>query len=157
MTKNHCSEAEWQTLDDEIQARFRALVDEIGELTPSVLPRFGKTVTDLFPLFSYVSFRRPHAKVGEYIIVGVDIAHENGQWRIHADVSDEEEGTIFFELPRTPFSVATFEELRKRVLARTDELIAYGKPLLVQLCASTVTPPSQPFDSTASIAEDRRR
>ena len=147
MTENHCSEAEWQSLDEEIQKRFRVLSDEIGAVPPSVQPRFGKTVTELFPLFSFVSFRRPHAADGEYIIVGVDIAFENGQWRIHADVSDEEEGTIFFELPRTPFSVATFDDLKNRVLRTVDQLIGGGKPVLLRLFASP--PPVLPSQAAS--------
>lgn len=157
MNGNRFNPTDWEDLHNEIQKRLRALADEICAMAPSVQPRFSKTVTEIIPLFSYVRFRRPMVAEGEYIIVGTDVIPQDGQWRIDADIADEEEGTIFFELPSEPFSVASFEELRKRVLATTDELIAYGKPLLLQLCASTVTPPSQPFDSTASIAEDRRR
>jgi hypothetical protein len=157
MSENGFNTADWEELHNEIQKRLRALADEICTMTPLVRPHFSKTVTEVISLFSYVSFQRPLVGEGEYIIFGVDIIPQNGQWRIDADIADEEEGTIFFELPNEPFSVASFEGLRKRVLATTDELIAYGKPLLLQLCASTVTPPPMPFDSTASIAEDRRR
>jgi hypothetical protein len=149
MTENHYSEAEWQELDDEIQKRFRALADEISAAAP-VEPRFGKTVTELFPLFSYVSFRRPKAKSCEYIIVGVDIAPENGQWRIHADISDEEEGTIFFELPRTPFTVSSFAQLKDSVLDTLEQLIDGGKPALLRLFGSS--PPVMP--GQISISSD---
>jgi hypothetical protein len=130
MNENCYSKREWQQLDDDIQKRLRSLADEIHAVAPAVKPRFSKTVTELFPLFSYVSFKRSD---DESIIVGVDIAPENGAWRIDADVSDEEEGTIYFELPRTPFSVATFEELKDRVLHTLEQLIDGGKLVLLRL------------------------
>ena len=133
MNENHYSEQEWQTLHEEIQARFRALANEVQAVAPSAQPSFGKTVTKLFPLFSHLSFALTQDGCCNDIIVGVDIAPEDGQWRIHADISDEEEGTIYFELPRTPFSVASFEELRDRTLGSVEQLIHEGKPALFQL------------------------
>jgi hypothetical protein len=151
------SDQEWQTLHEEIERRFRVLAAEVARVAPKVGAEYGKTVTKRFPLFSHLSFNVVRGGVANDIIVGVDIGPEDGQWRIDADISDEEEGTVYLELPSVPFSVSSFEELQKRALVITDELIACGKPLLLQLCISTVTPPIQPFDSTASIGEDRRR
>jgi hypothetical protein len=157
MTANRFRDADWEELHKDIQKRLRFLADEICATVPAAKPRFSKTVTEFIPLFSYVSFRRPLVDEGEYIIVGVNVIPVDDQWRIDADIADEEEGTIFFELPNASFAVSSFDELRKRVLDTTDELVAYGKSLLLQLCVSSVTPPRMPFDSTASIAEDRRR
>ena len=154
MSENRYSEAEWQVLDDEIQNRFQTLADAIHAAAPSVKPRFGKTVTDLFPLFTYVSFKRPRSEDGEYIIVGVDIAFENAQWRVHADISDEEEGTIYFELPRTPFSASSFEELKDRVSAIVEQLIQGGTPVLLRLFG---TPASVPTSSAVNVPEVARK
>lgn len=133
MNPQSYTEQEWQSLHEEIQERFRTLAAEVQAVAPAAEPRFGKTVTKRFPLFSHVSFPLVRAGTCNDIIVGVDIGPDDGQWRIDADISDEEEGTIYFELPRTPFSAATFDELRGRVLATTDELISRGKPVLLRL------------------------
>ncbi len=137
------SETEWQTLHEEIQKRFRALIDELRAAALEVHVRCGRTGTQLF-FFSHVSFNKVRTGDND-VIVGVDVICMNGQWRIDADISEEEEGTIFFELPNTPFSVSSFDELRVRVLAATDELIKGGKPVLLRLFGAT-TPilPSQP-------------
>lgn len=139
MSERLFSEAEWLTLDDEIQKRLRALSNQIRESAPVVEPHFGKTVTKLFPLFSYVTFKRSD---DECIIVGVDIGLADGQWRIDADVSDEESGTVYFELPNTPFSASSFQELRDRLLRTTDQLIAGGKAVLLRLFGSPAAVPS---------------
>ena len=133
MIEQHYSDQEWQALHEEIQMRFRALAGEVQLAAPSVQPEYGKTVTKRFPLFSHVSFPLQTAGASNDIIVGVDIGPENGQWQIDADICEETEGTIYFELPRTPFSVSSFDELRERVLAATDELVARGKPVLLRL------------------------
>ena len=137
------NETQWQALHEEIQQRFRALIDKVNTATPGVQVRCGRTGTQLF-LFSHVSFNKVRTGDND-IIVGVDIISMDGQWRIDADVSEEEEGTIFFELPNPPFSVSSFNELRVRVLAATDELINGGKPVLLQLFGvPTPRLPSQP-------------
>lgn len=154
MNKPGYSDQEWQTLHEEIQKRFRVLAAEIQAAAPSAEPRFGKTVTRLFPLFSHMSFSLTRAGAGTDIIVGVDIASENGQWRIDADISDEEDGTIYFELPRTPFSIATFDELRGRVLLAVEQLVNGGKPALLRLFgAAAPVLPSQ----AASLPEAARK
>jgi hypothetical protein len=145
MNQNRFSETQWESLHEEIQRHFRTLADEMSTIAPAVKPHFNKTATELFPLFSYLSFHLPNVDEAEYIIVGVDIGLDNGQWRIDADICDEEEGTIYFELPRTPFSVANFDELKHRVLHTTDQLISGGKPVLLKLLSERApvmpTPP----------------
>jgi hypothetical protein len=134
MNENCYSEHDWQALHEEIQKRFRTLAAQVP--ATAVPPRFGKTVTKLFPLFSHMSFS-PTSVVGrDDIIVGVDIAPKDGQWRIDADVCEEESGTIFFELPNAPFSVSSFQELTDQVLRTVDQLTAGAKPVLIRLLGS---------------------
>jgi len=130
------SEQEWQTLHEEMQTCFHALAAEVNRLAPSAQPEYGKTVTKRFPLFSHVSFNLVPDGARSDIIVGVDIGLEDGQWRIDADIVDEVDGTIYFELPNTPFPAASFDELRQRAMATTDELIARGRPVLLRLFGS---------------------
>jgi hypothetical protein len=137
MSEHRFTEAQWQSLHEEIQKRLRALADEVHAIAPSANPRFNKTVTERFPLFSYVSFHRPDVVEAERIIVGVDVSREEAAWRISADICDEEEGTIFFELPRTIGSVSTFAELQDRVLQITEQLIKEGKPALFRIFGGT--------------------
>ena len=115
----------------------------------SVEPRFGKTVTKRFPLFSYVGFKWSPSDDDEHILVGIDIGPHDGQWRIDADICGEESGTVYFELPNPLFVVASFEEMRNRALTATDQLLAGGKPVLLRLLASLAAP-SRP--SSVSIA-----
>lgn len=140
MNENLYSEQEWRTLHEEIQKRLRALA---AQVSPSP-PRFGKTVTKLFPLFSHMSFSPTNMGGHDDIIVGVDIAPNDGQWQIDADVSEEESGTVFFELPNAPFSVSSFQELTDQVLHTVDQLTAGAKPVLLRLLgSSTAVMPSQ--------------
>lgn len=152
MNVNRFSAADWEELHNEIQKRLRVLADEICAISPSAKPRFSKTVTEVIPLYSYVSFRRPLVDEGEYIIVGANVLPQNGQWRIDADIADEEDGTIFFELPNAPFSVSSFAELRARVLATTDDLIARGKPALLRLFGSPAAVPSSAAAALPDVA-----
>jgi hypothetical protein len=154
MNENRFTAADWEQLHEEIQKRLRGLADEVCAMASWVKPRFSKTVTEVIPLFSYVSFRRPEVGEGEYIIVGADVIPQNGQWRIDADIADEEGGTIYFELPNAPFSVSSFAELRAHVLATTDELIARGKPVLLRLFG---TPAPVVASQAASLPEVARK
>ncbi len=149
MNKNRFSEADWEGLHNEIQKRLHVLACDICAIAPSAEPRFSKTVTEVIPLFSYVRFRRPLADEREYILVGANVLPHQGQWRIDADISDEEDGTIYFELPNMPFSAASFEELKDRVLRTLEQLMILGKPVLYRLFGATAPVlPSQ--DSTVS-------
>jgi hypothetical protein len=145
MSTQTFSELEWQALHEEIQKQFRALAAEVA---PAAKPRYGKTATKLFPLFSHMSFTVAKAGRSSEIIVGVDVGPENGKWRIDADICDEEDGTIYFELPRTPFSVVNFDELKDRVLRTTEQLISGGKPVLAGLLNGAA--PVMPTQSAAA-------
>lgn len=140
MNEQPFSEVEWQGLHDEIQKRLYVLAEEVRATIRSIEPRFGKTVTKRFPLFSYVGFKWSPSDDDEHILVGVDIGPHDGQWRIDADVCGEESGTVYFELPNPFFAVASFEEMRNRVLAATDQLLAGGRPVLLRLLASLAAP-----------------
>lgn len=131
-------ESDWLALHEEIQTRFHRLTEEVAAVNPGVTPRYGKTIATRIPLFSYVSFRRPNVADSENVIVGVTPVFEGGKWFIAADVSDEEEGTIFFEFPRTPFAATTFDELRKNLLNTVDQFLVPCKPVLMRL----LSPPS---------------
>ena len=148
------SEREWQALHEEVQKRFHLLVDEMQAAAPYIQPKYGMTVTKRFPLFSHVSFPLQSAGATSDIIVGVDIGPEDAQWRIDADICEETEGTVYFELPRTPFSVSSFAELYERVLATTDELVARGKPVLLRLFGS---PPPVVPSQCAGVPEVARK
>ncbi len=131
MNANPYSEIQWQSLNDEIQQRFRVLAAQLLAVSPHCNPRFGKTVTKIFPLFSHVSFKRNDADDLD-IIVGVDIAQHEGQWQIIADITEEETGNIYFELPSPAFLVSSFEELQDRVLRDSESLISRGTPILLR-------------------------
>lgn len=152
MKDNRFSTPEWEALHVEIQDRLQGLAHDLGSMAPSVRPRFGKTMTDVIALFSYVSFQRPRVDEGEYIIVGVDVIPQGTQWRIDADIGDEEDGTIYFELPNEPFSVSSFAELRERVLRATDELISGGRPVLLRLFGATMPPATRSGAVTPELA-----
>lgn len=152
MNEQHYGDQEWQSLHEEIQQRFRALAGELQRAAPSVKPEYGKTVTKRFPLFSHMSFPLQTGGESHDIIVGIDIGPENEQWQIDADICEETEGTVYFELPRTPFSASSFAELRARVLAATDELIARGKPTLLRLFASPAPVLPSPAASFPQVA-----
>ena len=143
MSEQPFSETQWQGLHDEIQKRLHVLAEEVRAAIQSIEPRFGKTVTKRFPLFSYVGFQWSPSDDDEHILVGVDIGPHDGQWRIDADVCGEESGTVYFELPNPLFAVASFAEMRNRVLTATDQLLAGGKPVLLRLLASFAVPSSQ--------------
>ncbi len=150
MSEQTFGDAEWQGLHDEIQKRLRVLADEVCTAIQSIEPRFGKTVTKRFPLFSYVGFKWSPSDDDEHILVGVDIGPHDGKWRIDADVCGEESGTVYFELPNPLFAVASFEEMRNRVLSATDQLLAGGKPVLLRLLASLAAPSRLSVPSAAS-------
>jgi hypothetical protein len=78
MNESQYSEQVWQTLHEEIQKRFRVLAADVQAVAPSAKPRYGKTVTKRFPLFSHVSFSLVQDGAGNEIIVGVDIGPEDG-------------------------------------------------------------------------------
>ena len=141
MSDHTYSEEEWQSLHEEIQQRFRTLAVEIKSVSPRALIEYGKSGTKLFPLFSHMSFNETQAGDND-IIVGMSIIRVDGQWRIDADISEEEVGTIYLELPNAQFSVSCFDELCERVLSATDDLITRGKPLLLRLFGSP--PPVMP-------------
>ncbi len=135
MNANQYSEDKWRLLNDEIHKRFRILAAQILVVAPRCNPRFGKTVTKVFPLFSHVSFKRDD---DIDIIVGVDISLHDGQWQIIADITEEESGTIYFELSNLLFRASSFEELQDRVLRDTELLISRGTPILLRQLEPTV-------------------
>jgi hypothetical protein len=154
MNTQNYTEQEWQALHEKIQQRFQALAIEVERLAPAVYAEFGKTVTSRFPLFSHVSFNVAPENTRSDVIVGVDIGPEDGQWRIDADVCDEEDGTIYFELPNMPFSASSVQELTDRVLRTTDELVAGAKPVLLRLLGASVAPLS---GANMPLADTARR
>lgn len=141
------SNDEWLCLHANIQQRFGSAVEEIRAAVPSLQVVSGKTMTELFPLFSFVRFKPANTSGREDVLMGIEVVPDGVQrWRIDADVAAEESGEIFFELPATSLTATTFEELEIGVMRVVDQLITNGKPVVQQLFGSSPTLPSQPVN-----------
>jgi hypothetical protein len=138
MSENHVySEVEWQLLHAEIQQRLGSAAEEIQAVSPSLQVISGKTMTKLFPLFSFVRFKSAKGSGIEDMLMGVEIVPDGTHWRIDANVCAEESGEIYFELPVAPFAAASFEQLKIGVLRTVEQLAIGAKPVLLGLFSST--------------------
>lgn len=147
------SDLQWQTLHQEIQARLRSVAEQVKACAPSLDLAYGKTVTERFPLFSFLRFKPGKGSGREDTLMGIELVPDGPQqWRLDADVAAEESGEIYFELPSISLTATNFEEFRAGVLRTVDQLVSGGKPALLRLFGSSALAPSSPAAVLPDVA-----
>ena len=132
---------DWETINSSVQDVLQELAAEVQRRRPEIQPRFGRTLTHLL-LFSYCAFETPSASPIDPVIAGIDFRSQKRKAIVvRADLSGEESGKIWVELPEREVpeeqeAIRTAGvELARQLVARIDEVHA-----ALQMRDSAVSP-----------------
>lgn len=107
------TDIDWEEIHRSVQTGLRRLARAVMRSRPEVRSYFGRTITHLL-LFSYCTFEVPSLPELDSIVAGVDFSAspEGGTIVVHADLSGEESGVVWLNLP--PVKVPAKKELLRR-------------------------------------------
>jgi hypothetical protein len=115
-------------------------------LSKAVMVRPGRTSTQRFPLFSYLTFSQPDRPETDPVVVGVDFAFQAEGLLVRGDIAGEESGQVFFsgkeEVVKAPSLPGVLEAAREVA----NHLVAQGQGVLQALFTApgeTSTPAAQ--------------
>jgi hypothetical protein len=107
MSQINLTAEDFDQLHEAVQRIFEASARKIQRRFPGLSASFGRTVTQKFPLYSYVTFEDKARADIDPVVVGIDVRVDAGRFQLIADIAGEETGKVHHELPDREMAFGT--------------------------------------------------
>ena len=137
MTQHNLTPQDFDRLHEAAQKIFEALAKKARLRFPALEASFGRTVTQKFPLYTYVTFEDKARPEIDPVVVGIDVRVDTGIILLQADIAGEETGKGYFDLPKKelPFGSDQGAAL-KEVVSAAQQLADNTVPVLLRVFGS---------------------